>query len=468
MIDLFFLFFEVQRVNFTIWDVGGCDKIRPLWRHYFQNTNLVVFVIDSNDNQRLSEAWSIYLMTEEEVIKQVPVVFLANKQDLPNSQSTKQLWDQLGLSKIQHRHITILPVSATTGDGLKEAVDWMCRYSGKFKNGEAVVHKPPEIPDEKPLLEKWLEIEDEGDEEFLEKLIQFKLESWDHRTHLRIAWLYLNKYGRREGMKLIFSGISNFIRNSERTRKTTFHETMTYFWVHMVHYAIVATYNPTKDFKGFLFSNPQLSDGGLFLEYYSKEVMLRDRLARTQVVLPDKKPLPSIVHNSVLKGVSLEVKGEEKQVIVLKKSYELSDEEFIRHFEEKKLDSWSHKSFIRVIWWFMREFEANKSSGARRTKYIDLILEKMRAHMGNDFHFTLTYFWIQMVHTAMVSNSTTKDFEGFWSQIHGSIFDIENSMLYQQYYSSQALFSEQALHEMVLPDLKEMPSAFLPKNSKKR
>ena len=35
----------------------------------------------------------------------------------------------------------------------------------------------------------------------------------------------------------------------------------TYFWVHMVHFAIEATRNPTGDFKGFLVTNPQLIDG---------------------------------------------------------------------------------------------------------------------------------------------------------------------------------------------------------------
>ena len=79
----------------------------------------------------------------------------------------------------------------------------------------------------------------------MKKFLGYKLDSWDHRTHLRIAWVYLKKHGfdkknvvvfliffkgRKEGMKLIFDGIRNFILNSERAKKTTFHETMTYFW----------------------------------------------------------------------------------------------------------------------------------------------------------------------------------------------------------------------------------------------
>ena len=32
---------EYKNINFTVWDVGGQDKIRPLWRHYFVNTQVL-------------------------------------------------------------------------------------------------------------------------------------------------------------------------------------------------------------------------------------------------------------------------------------------------------------------------------------------------------------------------------------------------------------------------------------------
>ncbi len=45
-----------KNVTFSVWDVGGQDQIRGLWRHYFLNTQAVIFVVDSNDNNRLKEA----------------------------------------------------------------------------------------------------------------------------------------------------------------------------------------------------------------------------------------------------------------------------------------------------------------------------------------------------------------------------------------------------------------------------
>ena len=47
---------EYKNISFTVWDVGGQDKIRPLWRHYFQNPQGLIFVVDSNDRERIQEA----------------------------------------------------------------------------------------------------------------------------------------------------------------------------------------------------------------------------------------------------------------------------------------------------------------------------------------------------------------------------------------------------------------------------
>ena len=47
---------EYKNISFTVWDVGGQDKIRPLWRHYYQNTQGLIFVVDSNDSDRIDAA----------------------------------------------------------------------------------------------------------------------------------------------------------------------------------------------------------------------------------------------------------------------------------------------------------------------------------------------------------------------------------------------------------------------------
>ena len=64
-----------------MWDVGGQDKIRPLWRHYFQNTQGLIFVVDSNDRERISEARDeLMRMLAEDELREAVLLIFANKQ----------------------------------------------------------------------------------------------------------------------------------------------------------------------------------------------------------------------------------------------------------------------------------------------------------------------------------------------------------------------------------------------------
>ena len=77
---------EYKNISFTVWDVGGQDKIRPLWRHYFQNTQGIIFVVDSNDRDRIVEAREeLQRMLNEDELRDANLLVFANKQDLPVS-----------------------------------------------------------------------------------------------------------------------------------------------------------------------------------------------------------------------------------------------------------------------------------------------------------------------------------------------------------------------------------------------
>ena len=74
----------------TVWDVGGQDRIRALWRHYYQNTDAVIFVVDSSDVERLDEAASeLSKVLGEPELAAARLLVLANKQDLPTAQSSE-------------------------------------------------------------------------------------------------------------------------------------------------------------------------------------------------------------------------------------------------------------------------------------------------------------------------------------------------------------------------------------------
>uniref|UniRef100_A0A2K5M7Q4 ADP ribosylation factor 1 n=1 Tax=Cercocebus atys TaxID=9531 RepID=A0A2K5M7Q4_CERAT len=116
----------IPTIAFTVWDVGGQDKIRPLWRHYFQNTQGLIFVVDSNDRERVNEAREelVRMLAEDELRDAVVLVF-ANKQNLPKAMNAAEITDKLGLHSLRHRNWYIPATCATSGDGLYEGLHWL-------------------------------------------------------------------------------------------------------------------------------------------------------------------------------------------------------------------------------------------------------------------------------------------------------------------------------------------------------
>eukprot|EP01115_Flamella_aegyptia_P003810 TRINITY_DN17118_c1_g1_i1.p1 TRINITY_DN17118_c1_g1~~TRINITY_DN17118_c1_g1_i1.p1 ORF type:complete len:117 (+),score=25.27 TRINITY_DN17118_c1_g1_i1:44-394(+) len=101
-------------------------KIRPLWRHYYSNSRGVVFVVDSNDTNRLNEARDeLQNMLKEEELNGADVLIFANKQDLPNAMSVSEITEGLGLNDLTSHKWHIQACCATTGDGIYEGLDWL-------------------------------------------------------------------------------------------------------------------------------------------------------------------------------------------------------------------------------------------------------------------------------------------------------------------------------------------------------
>jgi len=132
---------EYKNISFTVWDVGGQDKIRPLWRHYYQNTQGIIFVVDSNDRERIDDSAGadnsakeeLHRMLGEDELRDAVLLVFANKQDLPNAMSVNEVTERLGLNQLRHRQWYIQATCATTGDGLYEGLDWLSQTLSKRK-----------------------------------------------------------------------------------------------------------------------------------------------------------------------------------------------------------------------------------------------------------------------------------------------------------------------------------------------
>ncbi|XP_037534142.1 ADP-ribosylation factor-like protein 14 [Nematolebias whitei] len=106
----------------TVWDVGGQKKMRPHWKNHVQDTAGLMFVMDSRDEERLDEARKeLHRVLRYNSLRGVPLVILANKQDLPGALSPEALCLKLGLKgACDGRAWFIQPCSGTTGMGLED------------------------------------------------------------------------------------------------------------------------------------------------------------------------------------------------------------------------------------------------------------------------------------------------------------------------------------------------------------
>jgi small GTP-binding protein len=117
---------QYKNVCFTVWDMGGQSKIRPLWKHYYTGAHAVIFVVDSNDKDRVEEACEeLQMLLREDELKDALVLVFANKQDLPNALTVAEVTDALKLQNVRRHLWKVQPSNAVTGMGLYEGLDWL-------------------------------------------------------------------------------------------------------------------------------------------------------------------------------------------------------------------------------------------------------------------------------------------------------------------------------------------------------
>nr|GAT52009.1 ADP-ribosylation factor [Mycena chlorophos] len=309
------------------WDVGGCgrDHLLALSARQTAWSDVIIWLVDSDTGTTNSDEWFQYGLDEfTKIMKRVdedpasaakerPILVLATKQDVKN---------HLSLDEVRKRVVPVLAgrqwfavgltlTTSLTDGPLIDAFAWLqATLAGRTLKPvpeESQQHNSP-APTPSPI-ESWLTRADidSPDSVFLEQFENLSLPAWDHYTHVRLAFLILTRHGRQAGKDRLFSGLESYIARAPRsqTNGRTFHLTMTYFWLQLVHFGIQSTPPQARglddggDWLRFLLVNPFVADGGLWQQYYSKDVMMSPK-AKTEMVLPDLKPLPSLVVRDAL------------------------------------------------------------------------------------------------------------------------------------------------------------------------
>ena len=130
---------KYKNIEFNMWDIGGQERIRPLWRHYYQNTDALIFIIDSSDKDRLCDdnkyqynvKYELNKLLEDDLLDKVSLLIYANKQDMPNALSVKNIVELLELNKLRNREWFVQGTNAITGEGLYEGLDWLTKTLNK-------------------------------------------------------------------------------------------------------------------------------------------------------------------------------------------------------------------------------------------------------------------------------------------------------------------------------------------------
>lgn len=135
---------QLNKMKMNVWDVGGQDKIRPLWRHYYTGSVGLLFVVDSQDGDRMEEARvELQRILQDREMRNCVLLVLANKQDQEGAFKPGEVAERLGLSATEGNIVTkgqlwcVQPSCALTGEGLLEGLTWLSDHiSGPVPKGQ--------------------------------------------------------------------------------------------------------------------------------------------------------------------------------------------------------------------------------------------------------------------------------------------------------------------------------------------
>lgn len=114
-------------ITFKIFDMGGAGRYRSLWEEHYKEAEAVLFVVDSSDRLRLVVAKDEMdnMLTSSGLNARIPILFYANKKDLPTALSPAEIAAGLGLDNIKDRPWQIVPSNGLTGEGVDMGCDWL-------------------------------------------------------------------------------------------------------------------------------------------------------------------------------------------------------------------------------------------------------------------------------------------------------------------------------------------------------
>lgn len=120
------------RVTMKCWDLGGQPRFRGMWERYCRNVTAIVFLVDSADLNKMEIAMTeLHALVSKDTLKGIPLLVLANKNDLIGALNVDDVIERLGLSKVEGREVSCYSISVKEGRNLDCVVEWLLRKGKK-------------------------------------------------------------------------------------------------------------------------------------------------------------------------------------------------------------------------------------------------------------------------------------------------------------------------------------------------
>lgn len=116
-----------KHLTFKAWDLGGQTKFRQMWHHYYDDTDAVIFVLDSQDRDRFKEAkHELEALLNQEKLRNAPFLIFANKQDLPQAAEVTEIKKVLEWHRWKWKeNFHLVACTALENHRIKNGMDWL-------------------------------------------------------------------------------------------------------------------------------------------------------------------------------------------------------------------------------------------------------------------------------------------------------------------------------------------------------
>ena len=126
--------FNCEKINnpnwekdISIWDVGGQEKLRPLWVHYFNNIKGLIWVYDISNKKRFEESKNELkkILNSPDMNNKLPILIFANKSDLNANENIIEDFIEGIKDYLKDRPYFITACSINNIESYKEGLDWL-------------------------------------------------------------------------------------------------------------------------------------------------------------------------------------------------------------------------------------------------------------------------------------------------------------------------------------------------------